>query len=119
MQSMDPEDFRRRQEADLQRQRHSSSGLQRRQPFHLRYEDKDARNTNQAARDDYSDEDLDDVKQDELHKPIAMDEGEESWRNSEGERLADFGVDEDIEFYDEDDLPLSEIMRRRQMQNAT
>lgn len=36
------------------------------------------------------------------------------WRNKEGERLADFGLDEDAEFYDEDDLPLSEIMRRRQ-----
>jgi palmitoyltransferase len=36
------------------------------------------------------------------------------WRNKEGERLADFGLDEDAEFYDEDNLPLSEIMRRRQ-----
>lgn len=117
---MEPEDFRRRQEADLQRQRHSSSGLQRRQPFHLRYGHNSARNMDQAATDDYSDdEDLDDVKQNESHKPIDMDEGEESWRNSEGERLADFGVDEDVEFYDEDDLPLSEIMRRRQMQNST
>jgi len=38
------------------------------------------------------------------------------WRNKEGERLADFGLDEDAEFYDEDNLPLSEIMRRRQAQ---
>jgi palmitoyltransferase len=36
-----------------------------------------------------------------------------SWRNKEGERLADFGLDEDAEFYDEDNLPLAEIMRRR------
>lgn len=36
------------------------------------------------------------------------------WRNKEGERLADFGLDEDAEFYDEEnDLPLAEIMRRR------
>jgi palmitoyltransferase len=35
------------------------------------------------------------------------------WRNKEGERLADFGLDEDAEFYDEDNLPLAEIMRRR------
>ncbi|KAH6637903.1 palmitoyltransferase pfa4 [Boeremia exigua] len=27
--------------------------------------------------------------------------GEEAWRNPEGERLQDFGVDEDIEFYDD------------------
>lgn len=43
------------------------------------------------------------------------DEGEESWRNSEGERLLDFGVDEDVEFYDEqeDQIPLSELLARR------
>lgn len=44
-------------------------------------------------------------------------EGEEGWRNSEGERLADFGVDEEAEFYDEDDIPLSKLIeRRKQMQ---
>jgi len=37
------------------------------------------------------------------------------WRNKEGERLADFGLDEDAEFYDEDNLPLAEIMRRRKV----
>ena len=42
-----------------------------------------------------------------------VEEGEESWRNSEGERLKDFGVDEDAEFYDEDDIPLAELLRRR------
>lgn len=41
--------------------------------------------------------------------------GEEGWRNSEGERLRDFGVDEDVEFYDEDDVPLSELLRRKRM----
>lgn len=47
-------------------------------------------------------------------------EGEEAWRNSEGERLMDFGVDEEVEFYDEqedededDDVPLGELMARR------
>jgi palmitoyltransferase len=43
-------------------------------------------------------------------------EGEEGWRNSEGERLQDFGVDEDVEFYDEqeDEIPLAELLARRQ-----
>jgi palmitoyltransferase len=43
-------------------------------------------------------------------------EGEAAWRNSEGERLKDFGVDEDVEFYDEqdDDVPLSQLIARRQ-----
>jgi len=41
-----------------------------------------------------------------------------AWRNSEGERLKDFGVDEDVEFYDEqddddDDVPLSELLARK------
>jgi len=44
-----------------------------------------------------------------------VSEGEEGWRNSEGERLKDFGVDEDVEFYDEqeDEIPLSELLVRR------
>lgn len=66
-------------------------------------------------------------------------DGEEAWRNSEGERLQDFGVDEEVEFYDEptvvaggatevsgysagyydggedddDDVPLSELLERK------
>lgn len=39
-------------------------------------------------------------------------EGEEAWKNSEGERLRDFGVDEEIEFYDEEDIPLSILKQR-------
>ena len=39
--------------------------------------------------------------------------GREAWRNSEGERLDDFGVDEHAEFYDEDDVPLAEVLARR------
>lgn len=41
--------------------------------------------------------------------------GEEGWRNSEGERLKDFGVDEEVEFYDEqeDDVPLGELLARK------
>ena len=49
-------------------------------------------------------------------------EGEEAWRNSEGERLKDFGVDEDVEFYDEqedDDVPLSELLARRRAASGT
>jgi palmitoyltransferase len=46
--------------------------------------------------------------------------GEEGWRTSEGERLKDFGVDEDVEFYDEqeDDLPLSELLARKRAASA-
>ena len=41
------------------------------------------------------------------------DDGEQAWRNSEGERLRDFGVDEDAEFYDEEDIPLAILMQQR------
>lgn len=35
-----------------------------------------------------------------------------AWRDSEGERLDDFGVDESVEL-DDEDTPLSEIVRER------
>ena len=46
--------------------------------------------------------------------------GEEGWRNSEGERLRDFGVDEDVEFYDQDDqededVPLGQLLAKKRM----
>ena len=38
---------------------------------------------------------------------------DEAWKSSEGERLGDFGVDEHAEFYDEDDIPLAQLLARR------
>ena len=38
---------------------------------------------------------------------------ENEWTNKEGERLKDFGVDEDAELYDDDEVPLAELLRRR------
>lgn len=47
--------------------------------------------------------------------PILTDTGSDrlAWRDSEGERLEDFGVDEEVDLYDEDDVPLAELIRRR------
>ena len=61
--------------------------------------------------------------------PSFSSSGEESWRNREGERLADFGVDEMADFYDEEgkgdmdmtqrdddddeNVPLAELLRSR------
>ena len=42
-----------------------------------------------------------------------------AWRDSEGDRLDDFGVDEAIDFYDEDDIPLAELLRRRSLGKTT
>lgn len=121
--SMDPEDFRKRQEADMLRQRYphsnadSNAGIQRRQRFHLRYNDHEQQGEEKAISDDdeYSDS-AREGESDHFVAELGPDEGEEGWRNSEGERLADFGVEEDVEFYDEDDLPLIEIMRRQRAQ---
>lgn len=38
---------------------------------------------------------------------------EEAWQNSEGDRLGDFGVDETVELYDEDDMPIAQVLHRR------
>lgn len=64
-------------------------GIHRRRQFHERYADDD----------------------DDVFKPDSK--GEESWRNAEGEGLGDFGVDEDVEFYDEDNVPLIELIGQK------
>lgn len=88
------EAFRRRKHEDAQRwDTHHHTPIRKRRPFHDRYDP----NTDSMRDDDESE----------------ADDGEEGWKNSEGERLRDFGVDEEIEFYDEDDIPLAELIQRR------
>lgn len=96
------EAFRRRQNDDMERRRQYSE-VQRRKRFHERYQ----------QNDQYDEE--------EERQPGPVygdqpDEGEESWRNADGERLKDFGVDEDVEFYDEDDIPLALLKERIKQQ---
>lgn len=119
-QSFDLEAFRKRQEADLAR--HESDRPYRRLPFHERYE------TTQTVKQpaertypednyyaDHGDSDSEpDADTGNQHTYLRDGEGEEAWRNSEGERLGDFGVDEDADFYDEDDVPLAQLIRMRQ-----
>ena len=40
-------------------------------------------------------------------------DGEEGWTNAEGDRLRDFGVDEEAEVLADDEIPLGELLRRR------
>lgn len=90
--------FRRRQEEDLKRYDGGATTAIRRRPFHERYRN--------GGHDEAS----------FASQPVGSDDlagGEEVWRDSEGDRLDDFGVDEDAEFYDEDDIPLAELLRRR------
>ena len=91
------EAFRLRQEEDLKRFHHPETALRRR-PFHERYKHASSEESERTKISDSNDE---------------LGGGEEGWRDSEGDRLADFGVDEEIEFYDEDDTPLAQLLVRQ------
>lgn len=94
------------------RARQAEDAVRRRKPFVQRMEA-----LRDERRDEYEYDPMDDASEGAEDDASKYDEGEgeEGWRNSEGERLKDFGVDEDVEFYDEqeDDLPLSVLMARR------
>ncbi|OJJ63044.1 hypothetical protein ASPSYDRAFT_145575 [Aspergillus sydowii CBS 593.65] len=93
---IDIEAFNKRKTADLKRRR-TNAEVERRKPFHARFDE---------SASDFSESDGGVSDQD-------SDNGEEAWRNSEGERLRDFGVDEEAEFYDEEDIPLAMLMQQR------
>ncbi|KAF9878641.1 dhhc zinc finger membrane protein [Colletotrichum karsti] len=42
-------------------------------------------------------------------------DGEPGWTNADGERLQDYGVDEDEDMTDDEDVPLAELLRRRKV----
>lgn len=127
-QVLDVDAFRQRQAADLARYADKDGDfVVRRRPFHERLEDMTKREEKRVYEVDddgvaVESEDGYTSGEDEGQgegRVVVDDEagaGEEGWRNREGERLADFGVDEVAEFYDEDDLPLAEIMKRRKGQ---
>ena len=128
---MDVRSFQQRQQADQMRYQSPDTvpTIHKRKPFHARLEKELASKrkglNEKYDHDEYAVEDeTDDDGEDgsdatmEPEQTVDADDGEEGWRNSEGERLADFGVDEDAEFYDEDDLPLAELMRRRGLGQA-
>jgi palmitoyltransferase len=87
--------FKRRQEDDIQR-RQTQSQVYRRKPFHVRYA-----NGSEGLSEDTKPDDA------------SSESGEEGWQDEGGNRLRDYGVDEDVEFYDEDDIPLAELISRR------
>lgn len=104
------------------RERQVADAVRRRKPFVQRVEAQLARSRDgdglgDAYADDLSEDDMSGTDEDEGRRTgDGDDEGEEAWRNSEGERLKDFGVDEEFEFYDEqgdDALPLSEVLARK------
>jgi len=117
---MDADSFRARQAADLARYEDADGEyVVRRRPFHERAQAAFDGGERQVYEVEDDDEDVTvahDVEPAEAtpaRQGDGDDAGEEAWRNKEGERLADFGVDEVAEFYDEDDVPLAELLRRR------
>lgn len=92
------EAFRRRQLEDLKRYDEGATSPFRRRPFQERHRNEGHRDESFAS---------------QSADPDDLGKGEEAWRDSEGDRLGDFGVDEKAEFYDEDDIPLAELLRKR------
>ncbi|GAA90398.1 palmitoyltransferase with autoacylation activity Pfa4 [Aspergillus luchuensis IFO 4308] len=77
----------------------ASQEIRRRKRFHDRAQDEiNQSGSSRGSSPDYSTE---------------PEDGEEGWKNSEGERLRDFGVEEDVEFYDEEDIPLAILMQQK------
>jgi palmitoyltransferase len=111
--------FKRRQAADFDA-RYDVDGeyIVRRTPFHERLQEIAS---NSGGENKYSSLDHDRDENRSADDSSTVKVGEEAWRNQEGERLADFGVDEEADFYDEndvgtandDEVPLAELMRRR------
>lgn len=85
-------EFKKRQQADDRRRRMLMAELEEVDDYDMMYEDDD----------DY----------DKVGAP-------EDWKNSDGERLQDFGVDEETELapgpFQDDDVPLAELLRRRKV----
>lgn len=95
--------FRKRQQKDLERYDEGATTLFQRRPLHQHSRNEDHGDESFAFQSAESDD---------------LTSGEEGWRDSEGDRLNDFGVDEDAEVYDEDDIPLAELLRRRHKSTA-
>ncbi|CRG91677.1 Palmitoyltransferase pfa4 [Talaromyces islandicus] len=111
------EAFRQRQEEDIARRgRDDTTTIRRRKKFHERHETRRRAGQNEIVGDEEEEEDrLEDDDEDnnsDAYDYVEVDEGEEAWRDSDGQRLGDYGVDEDVEFYDEDDVPLSVVRER-------
>ena len=93
--------FRRRQQGGFDRLEHGSSGtILRRRVDSVRNRYDNLHGPQQP--------DIDDAGQDK-----------EGWRDSDGDRLDDFGVDENAEVFDEDNVPLAELIRKRQARSES
>jgi palmitoyltransferase len=107
----------RRLDQDLE-VRHYGSPTEEKEAFKRRQQEDFERRRMTARReavedDSDNDEDELDEYENEYEEYEEGLDGEEGWTNSDGERLRDFGVDEDAELLADDDIPLGELLRRR------
>jgi palmitoyltransferase len=113
------EAFRRRQEEDYKRwgtmRNHDPNVIAR---FRSAAAAARSRNGNKSNdEDDYNEDDNggEDIDGDyESEYEEGMD-GEAGWTNSDGDRLRDYGVDEEAELIVDEDIPLGELLRRRRV----
>ena len=98
------EAFRTRQKQDLVRFGIRPNAVARREPFQRAHTETETETELSSST----------LKQ---HDAISKygNEGKETWRTSEGDSLNDFGVDDEAEFYDEEELPLADILHRRKL----
>ncbi|KAK3071690.1 Palmitoyltransferase [Teratosphaeriaceae sp. CCFEE 6253] len=123
---MDMDSFYSRQAADMARYEDADGEyVVRRKPFHERAQASFEAGEGRVHEvdDDYAEvalvDDVDPAEDRPVTGHAGDDAGEEAWRNKEGERLADFGVDEVADFYDEDDMPLAQLLKRRKAREAS
>lgn len=90
------EAFRQRQQEDLKRFTKETPTITRRKPFHDPYRIHD------------------NGKEPFLQRSTSTSKpGGEAWRNFDGDRLDDFGVDENTELYDEDEIPVAAFLKHQ------
>lgn len=97
--------FRRRQELDLRRWKKNGKGGDSDSDGNKDGDRDPEENENESGNEDEDEEDVSEYEE-------GLD-GEEGWTNSEGDRLRDYGVDEEADILDDDDIPLGELIRRR------
>ncbi|KAH8770933.1 DHHC zinc finger domain-containing protein [Diaporthe sp. PMI_573] len=120
--------FRARQEMDLRRRRGTSGVIaelgedEEIEDLEYDYVDEDSAGSGGYYDDDEEEDDEEGERGGPSDKAVPVIpgqgyyergfDGEPGWTNSEGDRLRDFGVDEDVED-DDEDVPLGELLRRR------
>ncbi|KAK6820879.1 palmitoyltransferase PFA4 [Apiospora arundinis] len=138
------EAFRRRQEMDMKRWQRPGSGQQEAGRILGELEEVDGGGFEFVDDDHYSYGNYEEQDQQDQSSLLSgsqrgggggggviLDEGKSGWVNADGEQLGDYGVDEDAEFdedddilvepleeeetYEDDDVPLAELIRRRKV----